>query len=143
MPACKKETVIQEDLHVSMLDAVNRLRHSGCRCGSDSMPPVPALRWNDTLRQAAEAHINDMFYNHYFDHIAPDGSSPVQRAIRLGYTGNYVGENIARGYMSVQDVMAGWKNSEDHCKAMMDTLYGEMGAARLNDYWVQEFGGLK
>jgi hypothetical protein len=23
---------------------------------------------------------------------------------------------------------------------MMDTLYKEMGAARLNDYWDQEFG---
>jgi uncharacterized protein YkwD len=81
-----------------------------------------------------------MYYNGYFGHIAPDGSSPIQRAQALGYSGDYVGENIARGYQNMTDVMNAWKNSPDHCQAMMDTLYKEMGAARLNDYWDQEFG---
>lgn len=33
-----------------------------------------------------------------------------------------------------------WKKSEDHCKAMMDSLYVDFGAARYNTIWVQEFG---
>jgi uncharacterized protein YkwD len=36
--------------------------------------------------------------------------------------------------------MLAWKNSEAHCKAMMDTLYKEFGAAEHSGYWVQEFG---
>lgn len=109
-------------------------------CGTVYMPPAPPLTWNDTLEEAAEGHLWDMYYNGYFGHIAPDGSDPVQRAQALGYSGDYVGENIARGYQTVSDVMEAWKNSPDHCQAMMDTLYREMGAARLNDYWDQEFG---
>jgi uncharacterized protein YkwD len=138
---CSKTAgTVTQDLHIVMLDAVNQLRGSGCQCGTVFMPPVPALQWNDTLGTAAEDHLNDMVAHHYFGHIAPDGSSPVQRAQELGYTGDYVGENIARGYNSAEDVMNAWKNSPDHCMAMMDSLYKEMGAARLNDYWDQEFG---
>ena len=136
----KTEPVVTQDLHVVMLNAVNQLRSTGCQCGTIYMPPAPALRWNDTLEAAAEGHLQDMHDNHYFGHIAPDGSSPIQRAQALGYTGEYVGENIAEGYSSLDQVMSAWINSPDHCQAMMDTLYKEMGAARLNDYWDQEFG---
>ena len=131
---------VTEDLHVVMLNAVNQLRRTGCQCGTTFMPPVAELQWNDTLAAAAEDHLLDMVGNNYFGHIAPDGSDPVLRAQALGYTGDYVGENIARGYNNVTDVMNAWINSADHCQAMMDSLYKEMGAARLNDYWDQEFG---
>jgi uncharacterized protein YkwD len=52
----------------------------------------------------------------------------------------YVGENIAKGYTTIPEVMLAWKNSEAHCKAIMDTLYKEFGASTYNGYWVQEFG---
>jgi uncharacterized protein YkwD len=104
------------------------------------MPPVAEVKWNSSLEAAANEHVNDMVSNNYFSHIAPDGSFPIIRAQKAGYTGLYVGENIARGYTTIADVMNGWISSEDHCKTMMDTLYSEMGAARQNDYWVQEFG---
>ena len=131
---------LTQDLHIVMLNAVNQLRRTGCQCGTVFMPPVPDLQWNDTLEQAAQSHLEDMVTHQYFGHIAPDGSSPVQRAQELGYSGDYVGENIARGFASANQVMTAWKESPDHCQAMMDSLYKEMGAARLNDYWDQEFG---
>jgi uncharacterized protein YkwD len=104
------------------------------------MPPVPPLVWNAQLGAAAAAHATDMYANNYFSHISPQGSSPIQRAQQAGYTGSYVGENIAKGYTAIGDVMLAWQLSEAHCKAMMDTLYKEMGAAKCNGYWVQEFG---
>ena len=141
LAGCSKSVPpVTQDLHIQMLDAVNQLRRTGCQCGTVFMPPAPALSWNDTLEEAADEHLTDMYYHGYFGHIAPDGSAPVQRAQRLGYTGDYVGENIARGFNNMDDVMRGWINSQDHCQAMMDTLYKEMGAGRLNDYWDQEFG---
>jgi uncharacterized protein YkwD len=132
--------LVTQDLHVVMLNAVNQLRRTGCQCGTIYMSPAPDLQWNDTLEKAAESHLQDMYNNHYFGHIGPDGSSPIQRAQALGYTGDYVGENIAEGYSSLEQVINAWIKSQDHCQAMMDTLYKEMGAARLNDYWDQEFG---
>ena len=93
----KKGGPVTQDLHGVMLDAVNQLSGAGCQCDTTFMPPAPDLRWNDTLEKAAEGHVKDMYYNDYFDHIAPDGSAPVQRA-------------------------------------------QELGAARFNDLWDQEFG---
>ena len=81
-----------------------------------------------------------MYNNKYFSHISPSGSSPIQRAISAGFTGQYVGENIAEGYNTTGAVMLAWKNSPEHCEAMMDTLYVEMGAYSYNGYWVEDFG---
>jgi uncharacterized protein YkwD len=81
--------------------------------------------------------------NNYFSHISPSGTSPIQRTMAWGYSGNYVSENIARGFSSLEPVMEAWRKSEDHCKAMMDSLDTYMGAANVNSYWVQEFGAYR
>ena len=139
--SCKKQQPpLQGQLLPDMLDSVNQLRSRGCRCGADSMPPVPSLTWDPSLAMAAEAHAKDMYLNGYFSHISPQGTSPITRAQQADYTGDYVGENIAKGYPTIGAVMAAWKISEDHCKAMMDTLYIQMGAYQTNEFWVQEFG---
>lgn len=140
--ACKKEET-PDPSPVQLLNAVNQLRQTGCTCGTTLMPPVPPLVWNDTLAIAAQGHVADMYTHNYFSHIAPDGSSPIQRAAEAGYKGNYVGENLAMGYNTINAVMMAWQNSEEHCKAMMDTLYKEMGAAETHDYWALEFGRYK
>lgn len=140
LASCKKQVADQDRLLPDMTDTVNELRSMGCRCGADSMPPVPPLTWNAQLATAAAEHAEDMYVNNYFSHISPQGTSPIQRAQQAGYTGSYVGENIAKGYTTINDVMVAWKNSEAHCKAMMDTLYKEFGACEYNGYWVQEFG---
>jgi uncharacterized protein YkwD len=139
--SCKKDSALPEGrLLPEMADSVNLLRSRGCRCGTDSMPPAPPLTWNAQLGAAAAAHAKDMYVRNYFSHISPEGSSPIQRAQQAGYTGSYVGENIAKGYASISDVMPAWRMSEAHCKAMMDTLYKEISACEYGGYWVQEFG---
>jgi uncharacterized protein YkwD len=142
---CSEEDPIikKEDLRTELLAAVNELRTDGCQCGNDFMPPITALKWNDTLQQAAYNHAYDMYSNGYFSHLSEDGTPPIVRAMQAGYKGTYVGENIARGYQYIKDVVIGWKESESHCKAMMDTLYNEMGASKVGDYWVLDFGRSK
>jgi uncharacterized protein YkwD len=137
-PVAKKE-----DLRADLLAAINELRANGCQCADDFMPAVNALTWNDTLEASAHSHVVDMYKNGFFSHLSPDGTPPIGRAITAGYEGEYVGENIARGYTSIRDVVNGWKESELHCKAMMDTLYNEMGASRAGNYWVLDFGRSK
>lgn len=139
-PACHKETTVEQPIKDNMLAAVNKLRQAGCTCGATWMPPVKPVTWNDTLAAAALVHARDMEARNYFNHISPSGTSPIQRAIALGYTGNTVTENIAKGYTSLEPLMNAWQLSEDHCKAMMDSLQAEMGAAHVNTWWVQEFG---
>jgi uncharacterized protein YkwD len=139
-PACRKETTVERTIKDDMLAAVNTMRQAGCTCGDTYMPPVKPLTWNDTLATAALAHARDMDANNYFNHISPTGTSPIQRAMAVGYTGNYVTENIAKGYTSLGPLMEAWQKSEGHCKAIMDSLQTDMGAANVNTYWVQEFG---
>jgi len=139
--ACRKSPASQALDAPAMLDSVNAWRARGCVCGTDTMPPVPLLSWNDTLARAAGAHATDMYDNDYFSHIAPDGSSPIQRAMQAGYAGDYIGENIAEGYTSLASVMQAWMASEDHCQNIMDSTWSSMGAASAGTYWDQEFGG--
>jgi uncharacterized protein YkwD len=134
------DILVHEDLRTDLLQAINKLRENGCKCGNDMMPPVPALIWNNVLETAANNHVTDMYTNNYFSHLSRDGSPPITRAQQAGYEGEYVGENIARGYYRIADVMKAWQQSESHCKAMMDTLYREAGASQFKDYWVLDFG---
>ena len=56
--------------------------------------PLPPLHFNDRLTQAARGHSQDMVNHHYFAHEGSDGSTPAERCLAAGYTGN-TGENIA------------------------------------------------
>lgn len=138
---CTDENVVtQEDIQTKLMEAINDLRSKGCQCGQDNMPPVAPVSWNVTLERSARNHARDMYTNNYFSHQSPGGTPPIVRAELAGYTGTYVGENIARGYAFVTDVMEGWKQSESHCKNLMDTVYLEIGAAKVSDYWVLDLG---
>ena len=123
-----------------LIAGINGLRVKGCFCGTDWMPAVGPLTLNVALETAALTHARDMIEKNYFSHISPNGAAPVDRAIQAGYTGNEVGEIIARRYTTTESVIQGWKESESHCRAMMDSLYTEMGGAREQDYWVVDLG---
>jgi uncharacterized protein YkwD len=137
---CGKDKTPEEILRDEMLFEINKLRSSGCFCGPDSMPPVPELKWDASLTQAATRHVTDMVTHEFFNHIGSDGSTPASRALDAGYAGAYIGENIARGYITLKDVMDRWESSESHCKSMMDFHYLYIGAAADQFYWVQVLG---
>jgi uncharacterized protein YkwD len=124
----------------TILEEVNKLRREGCVCGEDTMPPVQEVLWDEALEAAARRHVLDMSQNDHFDHIGTDGSSPYHRTADAGFTGAYIGENIARGYRSINDVMMQWKNSNSHCKTMMDDHFYYMAVAYQDYYWVQLLG---
>jgi uncharacterized protein YkwD len=146
--SCRKNDVVSNDppdnsagLNESlMLQLVNQQRQAGCNCGAVYYAPTTPVTWNDQLETAALAHANDMNTNNFFDHTGHDGSSPGDRITRAGYTWRAYGENIAKGYTSEQAVMNAWIASEDHCKNLMNPSLHELGAAKVSNYWVQDFG---
>ena len=152
--SCKKEnTTIKEnddtgtstntvDYNVqknTLLQLVNNVRKSGCKCGSTDMPAVPAVTWNDLLAKAAFEHSKEMEANKNFSHTGINGSNPGDRITKAGYSWTSYGENIANGYPSEEAVITGWLNSEGHCKNIMSASVKEMGAGRQANYWTQEF----
>lgn len=124
----------------TMLALVNEVRAKGCNCGTTYMPPVGALVWNDKLEQAALLHTQDMYVNNFFDHAGSNGSTPSQRVTAAGYSWMATGENIATGYLTEKAVMDAWLASEGHCKNIMYANFKDFGAARVGNYWTQEFG---
>ena len=134
------KSIFYEDLSVTMLSSINALRKTGCTCSGIKMKPVPPLKWNKLLENAARGHANDMYQQKYFNHQSRDGRTFDKRVTQAGYNWMAVGENIAFGQKTLEAAMAAWKKSGGHCKQMMDKNVTEMGAARIGNYWVQDFG---
>jgi uncharacterized protein YkwD len=129
-----------------VLDLVNDARANGHRCGGRHLPPVAALAVSDPLGRAAQRHAQDMARRGYFDHRAPEGSTPGDRVRRAGYLPRLVGENIAFGPESAEEVVRGWLESTGHCENIMDARFTQIGiglaegSRRGHIYWVQNFG---
>jgi len=144
MCSCHEEYIPKhENVRTALLEQINALRTNGCTCGTEWMIPVKTLTWNVDLEKAAFDHAADMHLNNYFSHLSLNGTPPIQRAHNAGYSGDYVGEVIARKYYTTKDVVQAWQESESHCRALMDSLYHEMGGARKEDYWVVDLGSSK
>jgi|SRR5690554_1583690 len=123
----------------SLLAALNHERTSGATCASDHYPPTRTLALERRLVAAAEVHTADMVRNGFFSHTGSDGSSVGQRVTREGYAWRAVGENIAWGQRSVEQVVAAWMESPGHCRAIMDAQFTELGAARAENHWTLVF----
>jgi uncharacterized protein YkwD len=126
------------------LRLVNEVRARGTRCGERSFGPAPPMRLSETLASVALGHASDMAEHNYFEHVDQAGRSPADRVRAVGYREKLVGENIAYGPQSVEEVVQGWLDSPGHCENIMDARFAEMGvayapgqAARRGLFWVQ------
>lgn len=98
---------------------------------------VAALTEDPALTRAAMAHVADMAAKGYFDHRAPDGSTPLRRMRAAGFDACYAAENIARGQRSGAAVMDSWAGSEGHRRKMFSPDPRAVGVARgPKDIWV-------
>ena len=126
------------------LQLVNNVRARGTRCGNELFGPAPPVTLSSTLGSVAFGHADDMATNNYFEHEDLHGKSPSDRVRATGYQEKLVGENIAYGPKSVDEVVQGWLDSPGHCENIMDPRFVEMGLgyATSHDskhalYWVQ------
>ena len=112
-----------------VLAAVNAARAAPRSCGAARFDAVPPLTWNSSLAQAALVHSSDMAEHRYFNHDGRDGRAVAQRTTATGYRWRLVGENIAAGQDTAEEVVAGWIDSPGHCVNIMNRNFSEMGAA--------------
>ncbi|MGW7426251.1 CAP domain-containing protein [Streptomyces sp. NPDC054813] len=101
-----------------------------------------ALTLNTTLAKVAQAHSKDMALHQNMSHSGSDGSSPGDRLTSAGYTWSAYGENVAYGYASPEQVMAGWMASPGHKANILNCTFKEIGVglAQPGSYWTQDFG---
>lgn len=130
-----------------VLALTNQARAQARRCGNQAFGPAPPLRANPLLERAAQSHAQDMAAHEYIEHEGRDGSTPAQRITRTGYPWRSIGENVAAGQETPEDVVQGWIASPGHCANLMSPDFTEMGVAfainmeaKAIVYWAQEFG---
>jgi uncharacterized protein YkwD len=100
-----------------------------------------ALRVDDRLTAAAQAHSDDMAVNGYFSHTSQDGRTFADRVHAAGYP-DPGGENIAQGQRSAQSVHDAWMSSEGHRDNILNCSFTAIGVG-LNTSawtWTQNFG---
>ena len=100
------------------------------------------------LTRASAWKSKDLATNNYFSH--DDLTRTWSARIRdCGYGFNtWLGENIAAGYTTAQQVFDGWKASPGHNANMLGTNYTSIGIGRYfvqgstyGWYWTTDFGG--
>lgn len=109
------------------LDAVNALR---------SASGVPALELDAKLNAAAATHARDMSVQNRPWHFGSDGSSPLDRVARVGYTGTLVGENISETYENEAETLAAWMLQDDTRNVILSPAARKLGIS-----WFQESNG--
>jgi len=94
-----------------------------------------ALRWNNHLVASAQAHTESMAFGGYFQHVGPDGQTPLARMREAGYIyssnlGFEVGENIGWGSLwlgTPRAIVAAWMASQGHRENILDAHFRETG----------------
>ncbi|QYF94661.1 CAP domain-containing protein [Massilia sp. PAMC28688] len=128
------------------VEAVNRARASARTCGSTRFAPAPPVALSPQLADAAMAHSRDMAAQNYFSHRGKNGSDVGRRAAAVGYAWRDIGENIAYGQRSVEEVMTGWLASPGHCANIMQARFTQVGMGYAVEpqsgrvYWTQVLG---
>ena len=110
-----------------LLDSVNTLRSSR---------GAGPLALNAALNAAAATHSRDMSVQNRPWHFGSDGSSPLDRVNRVGYTGKLLGELISETYETELETLATWMGTPDMRAVILDPAATELGFA-----WYQEPNG--
>lgn len=110
-----------------MLDSINALRQAS---------GAPAVELNARLNAAAATHARDMSVQNRPWHFGSDGSSPITRVQRAGYSGRLVGEAISETYETELETLGAWMETPSTRAILLDPTAREMGFS-----WFQESNG--
>lgn len=117
----------EAEIQFRMLDSVNALRTAR------GLAPVEL---NAQLNAAAATHSRDMSIQNRPWLFGSDGSSPLDRARRVGFPGRLLGENISESYEGELPTLAAWMDQADTRAVILDPNARQMGFA-----WFQEPAG--
>ncbi|WP_375554528.1 CAP domain-containing protein [Roseovarius mucosus] len=115
------------EVQFRMLNSVNSLRQAAGQ---------PPLTLDSALTAAAATHSRDMSVQNRPWHFGSDGSSPLDRVRRVGYSGSLVGETISETYETELQTLAAWMEQEGTRRVILSPEARKMGFS-----WLQEDGG--
>ncbi|HOA73877.1 MAG TPA: CAP domain-containing protein [Phycisphaerae bacterium] len=104
------------------------------------------LTLNPVLTRVAEDYCVEMIEKGFFAHENPyTGEGPGERAYKADYVFVQVGENLAAGQETAEQVVSEWMASPEHREIILGIHWREIGigvrlGGEYNVYWVLEFG---
>jgi uncharacterized protein YkwD len=87
------------------------------------------LRTEARLHVVAAGHAEDMARRGFFDHLSPEGVTPMERVRQGGYAPHRVAENLAKGLFEPAEVVRRWMLSPGHRRNILDPAVREVGIA--------------
>lgn len=109
------------------LDAVNNLR---------AARGLPSLQLSPELSAAGKTHAFDISRQNRPWHFGSDGSSPIDRVIRAGYPGQFLGENLSETYEDDIQSLSAWMGDALSRQTILDPEARYLGLG-----WHQEQSG--
>lgn len=99
------------------------------------------LEADEELGRLARLKSEDMMQRNYFDHISPTYGSPGQMLDRFGVEWRWVGENIAFGHTTPEEVVTAWMNSDGHRANILNVQATHIGVGQEStmNFWTQIF----
>lgn len=116
-----------EQVQARMRDAINTVRQQ---------QGVPAIEFDQALTTAAATHARDMSVQARPWHFGSDGSSPIDRVLRVGYPGYFLGEAVSETYETEIETLTAWLSQPDTRDIILDARARDLGFA-----WFQEANG--
>lgn len=110
-----------------MEESINALRQAA---------GVAPVALDSNLIASAATHSRDMSVQNRPWLFGSDGSSPLDRARRAGFTGRLVGEVISESYETELETLAAWTQDPDSRVVILDPT-----ARRIGFAWYQEPAG--
>jgi uncharacterized protein YkwD len=128
---------MENRIQFRVLDSVNSLRQAS---------GVGPVELDSRLTAAAATHARDMSVQNRPWHFGSDGSSPIDRVRRVGYTGRLIGEAISETYETETQTLAAWMEKEGTRRVILSPDATEMGFAFFQEpngkiWWTLVMGG--
>lgn len=129
-----------------VLEQINRLRAQAHRCGGQTLLPAGPLQWDPSLARSARRYAEELARRDLLSHRGEQAATLRERLRSAGYLLRTAGENLAAGPVDLEETLALWLDSPEHCDNLMQPDYEHMGLAcvaapgRYGRFWVLHMG---
>jgi uncharacterized protein YkwD len=127
----------EPQIQARMLDGVNALRQAA---------GVQSLQLSAALNVAAAQHSRDISQQNRPWNYGSDGSSPLDRAARAGYTAQVKGEAVSETYETELETLAAWMEAPETRPILLDPGARDLGFSFFQEpngkiWWTLITGG--
>jgi len=129
-----------------VLRKLNALRASARSCGTLALPAAATLRWDARLVASSQRYAQELARRDSLSHEGQQSRSLRERLSGAGYRMRLAGENLAAGPETLDEALAQWLSSPDHCDNLMAADFEDVGLAcvaaggRYERFWVLHLG---